>query len=368
MRRLMLDDYPWEAVERAKGFIRSLYAVLPPERPGVMTHPKPSGSPVGAPPEGLDDTEGAAWSAVEAFRRRPAGMDDFVPAVGTDDGACSIATAFGCPEKVVDGLRWVEPAITNPGDIKRARMPKTTDGSLGSILERTRRYVDLLDERIGIRTIDFQGPFTTVEQILGEELFFMMPYEHPDELRTLMDVVTDFSIEFLSEQMRTAGDRCCPGVWPSFWFPKEAGTLMSDDDLSSVTPGIYDEFVTPYNNRVSDAFGGLFLHSCVIKEEHIPVIKKIRRLTGVNCDVSNGVPPARLLEEFGSTAVVAPHVYMNSSTNLKSYAELMAWLLEPWRPGHRYFMHPCKVMRLPDESRDLPFDMEAVLSAMSCFQ
>ncbi len=366
-QRIMLDDYPWDKIEETKRFLRSLYAEAPPARPGIIMHPPPLDIPRRPSPYAEGTPENEAWNLVENLRRRPVGIDDYVPTAGTGAGTCPFATAFGCRDEVLNNLHWVAPVIKNPADIRSLRKPKKTDGLLGSFLDQTRRHADHLDERIPIRIIDFQSPFTTVEQILGSDLFFMMPYDHPGELKTIMDITTDLCIEFISEQMQIAGPRCCPGLWPTFWFPKEAGVQMSDDNMVNVSPEIYEEFVVPFNNRISDAFGGLFLHSCVIKEANIPSIKKIRRLTGLNCDVSNSVSPHRLIQEFGQRSVVAPHVYMNSTTNFPSYAALMEWFAGAWTPGTRYFMHPCSVMYVPADAREIKFNLQEVQAAMRRF-
>ena len=167
-----------------------------------------------------------------------------------------------------------------------------------------------------------------------------MPYDEPLRLKALMDVVTDFLIDFFRAQMAAAGGRCCPGCWPPLPFPKAAGIQMSDDNLVNVSPEVYEEFVVPYNNRIAQAFGGLFLHSCTITKEHLPAVRKLKGLTGVNCDLSTSVPLAALLEAFGRDIVVAPHVYINTQTRYKSYAEYIRAMLAPWPPSIGYSSIP----------------------------
>ncbi len=216
----------------------------------------------------------------------------------------------------------------------------------------------LADERLPIRVMDFQSPFTTVEQMLGSETFFLMPYDEPARLHALMDVVSDFCIEFFRAQMAAAGANCCPGVWPSFWFPQCAGIQMSDDNMVNVSPAVYDEFVVPYNNRVAEAFGGLFLHSCTIQETNLPSLRRMPRLTGINCDVSSGVSAAQLLEAFGDEVVIGPHAYINTNTRYRDYTAFMRSALEGWRPGKRLFIHPCSVLYQPERAAEIPFSLD----------
>lgn len=353
--RLRLEDYPWDKVVATKAFIRRLFAGPGPERPGAILHVAAEGQAAPAP-EGLTEFQRQVWDAAEGIRRRPIGGDDFVPALGTGAGTCAMATAFGCQEIEASGVRWVKPVITSPEQIDSLKKPKVTDGRLGWVLDQTRAFAEYADERLPIRLMDFQSPFTTVEQLVGSESFFLMPYDQPQRLHTAMDVVTDFAIEFFRAQSEAAGPACCRGSWPPIWFPPEAGIQMSDDNLVNVSPEVYEEFVVPYNNRIAEAFGGLFLHSCTIREAHVPVLRKLKGLTGLNCDISTSVSAARLLEEFGDRAVVAPHAYINTDTHFQGFGEFMGAALAGWRPGKRLFIYPCTVMYLPDQAREIPFD------------
>jgi len=355
MPRLRLDDYPWDQVETTKAFIRRLFAGPAPERPGAILHVAAEGKAEPAP-GGLTEFQRQVWNATEGIRRRPIGGDDYVPALGTGAGTCAMATAFGCEEIEASGVRWVRPVITSPDQIDSLRKPRITDGRLGWVLDQTRAFADYADERLAIQIMDFQSPFTTVEQMVGSERFFLMPYDDPVRLHALMDVVTDFAIEFFRTQIAAAGPACSRGSWPPIWFPPEAGIQMSDDNLVNVSPEVYEEFVVPYNNRISQAFGGLFLHSCTIREAHVVVVRKLKRLTGLNCDISTSVSVPRLLDEFGGRAVVAPHAYINTNTNFQSTLEFMENVLAAWRPGQRLFVYPCTVMYLPDRAREIPFD------------
>jgi hypothetical protein len=347
-------DIDWDAIDASRRFIRSLYTGDA-RRPGMLFHYSDIG-PVNGAPMSDSDFEGAARAFAETLRRRPIGDDDFVPAIHTGSGTCMLATAFGCREVIKNGVSWAEPAIHDPAEIDHLKKPSITAGRLGWALEQTRAYARLLDPRVGIRTIDFQSPFTTVEQILGSDLFFLMPYDAPGRLRTIMEMVTDFTIEFFQAQLAAAGEAACPGCWPSFWFPREAGIEMSDDNLTNVAPDVYDEFVVPCNNRIAEAFGGLFLHSCTIRHTNLPSIQKLRKLTGINWDISLGVRPAEMLALMGDRVVVAPHAYVNTETRYQSYSDFFEDALRGWRPGHRMFIHPCTVIYRPEESREITFD------------
>ncbi len=351
--RMPMQDYPWEQVEETKAFISQLFAGEAPDRPGCLVHPAPVALPEMAPPAGLSEMQRSVWQQQEALRRRPLGGDDFVPTIGTGAGTCAMATAFGCVESQASGVYWVDPCITRMEQIDALTKPALDAGKLGWVLEQTRTYAACADERLPIRIMDFQSPFTTIEQMLGSDLFFLMPYDEPDRLHRLMDVVTDYAIDFFTAQRAAAGPNCCLGGWPPIWFP--FGIQMSDDNLVNVSPEVYAEFVVPYNSRIAEAFGGLFLHSCVITEASLAAIKQIKGLTGINTDISSSVSTARLMEEFPDI-LIAPHAYINTNTNFHSYAEYMDCVLEGWQPGKRLFIYPCSVLYQPDTSQEIRFN------------
>lgn len=357
-----LDTVDWDKIAQSQQFIEDLFAGRNLTRPGIIIHYP--GVPAPELPVGMPEHEQSVARFEAEVCSRPLGEDDYVPALGTGSGTCTMATAFGSVEVKKDGLSWPTPVITDPAQIDRLTVPAVTAGRLGAVLEQTRAFDRHLDHRLWIRNMDFQSPFTTVEQILGSDLFFLMPYDEPRRLHRLMEIVTDLAIAFFKAQIAAAGARCCRGLWPMFWFPKSAGIQMSDDNLCNVSPEVYDEFVVPYNNRIAAAFGGLFFHSCIIRENNLASLHKLQRLTGINCDISNSVSPGVLLREFGHRAVISPHAYINTDARFQSYGAFMERCLGEWKPGQRLFVYPCATLYEPASGRDLPFDGAAVRQAM----
>ena len=357
MKRLILSDYPWDKIKHTRAFITRLFSGAAPDRPASIVHVSAADAPPPAPPPGgLTPWQAAVWNATESIRRRPIGHDDYVPTIGTGAGTCAMATAFGAEETNVSGVFWVKPCITSPSQIDTLKKPAVTAGKLGGILEQTQACAEYADERISIGIMDFQSPFTTVEQLLGSEMFFTLPYDDPERLKALMNIVTDYAIDFFTAQIKAAGPNCRYGCWPGIWFPKCAGIQMSDDNLVNVSPEIYEEFVVPYNNRIAEAFGGLFLHSCTITPAHLPALKKLKGITGINCDLSTSVPISDLLDAFGTNAVVAPHAYVNTNTNYASYDQFMRSIISAWKPGKRLIIYPCVVLYIPSTSREIKFN------------
>ena len=350
--RVMLDGLPWERVEQTKEFLDRLWHCECPDRPAAIVHDYLD-VPVPDPPGTLTDEERGIWAELQALRRRAIGRDDYVPTVSTNMGTCAMATAFGAREMLREGIHWVHPLITDLGQIDHLKKPDLRAGLLAGAMRKTRMLRQMADPRVGIRLMDLQNPFTIALQLLGTESFFSMPYDAPGKLHALMDLITDFFIDFVREQIRLAGPACVPGVWPPVWFPQWMGVQIADDNLHNVSPQVYREFCLPYNNRISDAFGGLFLHSCTIPEPHLDVIAEHHNLRGINCDLSTSAPLATLLDRFGRQCMVAPHVYINTNTRYPDIPASVADMLSAWQPGYHLFIYVCTVMWVGDESREV---------------
>ncbi len=141
MKRLLLEEYPWEIVEETKAFITGLYGGAAPERPAALLHQplRPEPTPL-APPAGLEGYALQVWHAQRGIARRPLGLDDYVPTLGTGAGTCALATAFGCAESCSSGVYWVAPCLTRMEEIDTLRKPAVSAGKLGGVLEQTRAY------------------------------------------------------------------------------------------------------------------------------------------------------------------------------------------------------------------------------------
>jgi len=109
-------------------------------------------------------------------------------------------------------------------------------------------------------TPDFQGPLNTAAQIIKQDEFLVALYTEPKKVHEFLGRVTDTLIEFqrrIRAQVRVDGN-----IWPYIWLPKEFGVVITEDLMPLLSPELYKEFGIPYLKRISEAFGGLFLHSC----------------------------------------------------------------------------------------------------------
>ena len=147
----------------------------------------------------------------------------------------------------IDAILDVQPAEHNPDVAQAVTLYKEVCRQTG---RNDIRFV----------TPDYQGPLNTAAQIMEQVEFLVAMYTEPTKVHTLLDRVTNNLIQYMKDlqaQVPVSGS-----VWPYMWLPSEFGVSITEDLMPLVSPELYKEFGLPYLKRISDAFGGVFVHSC----------------------------------------------------------------------------------------------------------
>jgi hypothetical protein len=143
-------------------------------------------------------------------------------------------------------------------------MPDITGGLGGEVFERQEYFNEVLrmyglDNLIHQYQADNQSPFDLAEMIWGEELYVAM-YEEPELVHEFLDLITSTTIEFVKHQKPVLKES---GGWMYHWWYKVKGGVRSVDDMTiNISPEMYDEFASPYTQRLFDTFGGGYMHFC----------------------------------------------------------------------------------------------------------
>ena len=143
------------------------------------------------------------------------------------------AETFGCK------LIWADenpPAVvthplTDGMKLEDLRIPGPEDGRIPIVLEAAKRLRKLYPDLAlyGLLT----GPFTLALHLLGSEIFMEM-FDNPDRIKRILEFCTDTS-EAMAEYYMEAG---CDIV------------AVVDPMTSQIGPGQFNEFVTPYAERL----------------------------------------------------------------------------------------------------------------------
>lgn len=90
-------------------------------------------------------------------------------------------------------------------------------------------------------------------------------------------VLKTFLIE-LRKEFPTMTPNHCPGNWT----PPELGPWVSNDEVGTMSPEMFEEFCLPELNDLSETFGGIGMHCCADAEHQFPSFKKIKNFYAFN--------------------------------------------------------------------------------------
>ncbi len=211
--------------------------------------------------------------------------DDYVPYFMPWFGTGVLASAFGCTVKPATG-RGDDPAACGPcvssvAEAARLRRPDLSRDGLVPTVSRFMEYAAAYGD-LPVGMSDLNSPFSTAAQICGYDKLFIWMYDEPELVHELLHTVTDAFIEWVKLQKSIAGEPMdgSSGL-QGIWTPK-GGVWLSDDDLVSISPELYEEFLVPEYTRVFDTFGGGHLHWCGKGVHQLKCFKMIPSLTAIN--------------------------------------------------------------------------------------
>jgi hypothetical protein len=278
---------------------------------------------------------------------------DFVPCLCPAFGVINIPAAFGC--EVVwheDNFPSVKPLpLADPTDINGLPCPTLSSGEMGRVLEYTRHFIKKTGGRIPIRLTDIQGPLDSAALIMGHTPFFAALKTHPWEVHNLLQMVTDFTILCAKSQgglVRGCGVEFVPSLFQP-WILDGFGISVSNDACVMISADEHDEFCVPYLNQISDAFGGLYIHSCGNWLHQIPSLAKVRGLRGLEFGASE-TPFAPVAEYFDGRVVLACRVGLHRDIKFRGMADYVATILRHKRTNRGLFINVDITNGLIDDS------------------
>jgi hypothetical protein len=241
-----------------------------------------------------------------------------------------IPSAFGC--EVIwweNDLPAVRPAMADdPEAVYDLPSPTISDGVLGRVLDYTRYFAEKTAGRYPIRVADIQGPLDSAALIFGHNNFLMALYTHPKEVHYLLRQITELTIAFVQAQREIAlscGAEFVPSLFQP-WLPDGMGISVSNDECVMISADMHDEFNVPYLNQLSEAFGGIYVHSCGKWIHQFPSLAKVHHLRGHEFGASEA-PFEPVLEHFGSKIVLACRVGLHRDLKFQGMTDYVTRVL-----------------------------------------
>ncbi len=232
-------------------------------------------------------------------------QDDFVPYFMPWYGTGVLASAFGCEIKNSSGDPGVaSTCVRTVSEAAKLKKPDPyRDGYMPVVLN-TIEYARK-NSNLPVGPTDLNSPLCTLAQICGYDNLFIWMYEEPALVHDLMALVCETFTDWVKLQKEYTGEPMdASNGLQGVWSPKGVGVWVSDDDLVSMSPELYEEFVVPYYSKIFETFGGASLHYCGAGNHQLHNIEKIRGVKVIN----NG--PLGKFEEFADLVKNRPQGVM----------------------------------------------------------
>ena len=174
---------------------------------------------------------------LKAVRQFPDIM--FLPGFWAEFGMCTEPSAFGakCTWRQNE-LPYAGKIITDIQQVHSLDKPNPkTDGLLPFVLNRLKHYQGQIEQ--ACHTIKFavsRGPLNVASFLAGSTEFLMAIRTNPDETRKLLEIVTDFIVDWLELQAQT--------------FPSIDGIFILDDIVGFLGEEDFEETALPYLERI----------------------------------------------------------------------------------------------------------------------
>lgn len=163
----------------------------------------------------------------------------FLPGFWAEFGMCTEPSAFGakCSWQEKE-LPYADKIITDIQQVNSLNKPNPkTDGLLPFVLNRLKHFQSQIEQAgHNIKFAVARGPLNVASFLVGSTEFLIGIRTNPDETRKLLEVVTDFLIEWLELQTQT--------------FPSIDGILVLDDIVGFLGEPDFKESAFPYLKRI----------------------------------------------------------------------------------------------------------------------
>ena len=170
-----------------------------------------------------------------------------------------------------------EPAFTSDGaviktesDLSKLEMPNFKSSGLMPLAHKF--YEEISNFAPDDYIVSFpkwgRSPFGVAIAIVGMEDLLVMLIKNPKLVHKIMRMITDARMEYTKNRR-------------NFLRRDEVENTLWNDEASIpiISKNMYEEFCFPYENEISNFYGGLrWWHSCGNKTPLIPIIKKIKNI------------------------------------------------------------------------------------------
>jgi len=230
--------------------------------------------------------------------------DDSVPFVNLATNTGVFAGAFGCTIHVYDTETnaSAQPIVSSAEEADALPEPSLDSRALARYFEVVELVRKELGPEVPVSVPDIQSAFDIAALIWRKEDLFVALLTDPDAVERLVGKCERLLVRFIDELLRRRPNaNLCH--YPYAWAPGELGMWLSEDEAGSISTEMFDKFCLPSLSRLSERYGGLFMHCCANADHQYGEFLKIPNLRGLN-RVFQGPGPAPAIEAFAGKTVL----------------------------------------------------------------
>ena len=170
-----------------------------------------------------------------------------------------IPSLFGCPMSIVADDVRVVPIIEDIEQVWGLSVPPLDRGVLPKVIEHLEYYCKNAPPELPIAPPSEQSPFVIAYQLRGDDIFLDL-YDHPEEVRQLLGLITETFIRVERLYKEVLKER--NGYRVSFQYMFVPGLRIAADSDVMLSSEFIEEFEMPCLQRIAEQFGPLAVHYC----------------------------------------------------------------------------------------------------------
>ncbi|MDR2537078.1 MAG: uroporphyrinogen decarboxylase family protein [Treponema sp.] len=265
-----------------------------------------------------DDDAEIRWA--EDFSAKREGVYDYgFPNIKPNKGIGIVAAAFGCEYRVNNEADpWITALINedNAADVYKLELPDPVNNPVYQDAWKRLEYIQS-HSAIPLRVVNVPSPLVTASLIWDYTSFIESTLESPDEVHALLEKVTEATIQYVKEQLKRITNFY--SISHEAWhIPREVGIRISDDTAALLSPDLYREFGVKYNSKISEAIGGIVVHSCGDVQNVAAAMMETTGLRGVDFTIPQVSHWEKIRDAVaGKTVLCVRHNYWDHDLNAK---------------------------------------------------
>ena len=269
--------------------------------------------------------------------------DDFIPFLTPWYGVCVVPDYFG--SKIIFPKNGDPAAFPTINTIEKAKNLITREFKEADLMNRVIATIDYFKKHSDypVSVTDSQGTLNCINQIIGYENLFYWMKDDPKLVDYLLGLINDTVIKWTKFQKRIIGEKnnSTNGII-SIRPPDGIGAWFSDDDLTILSPDLYEKFIVEKYNKLFRHFGKSILHWCGNGNHQLDNIVNIKGIGGVHNfflgDIDSAVIVQQKLAEHKIVLISGDMVPVDEE--IKNYCKLIKENLSPVGLVLNFWIYP----------------------------